>query len=504
MDLGLQYEELKYYSCVLDTVTRREETQETIVSDSMPDIGTVVTATATPLLRSCRTSDGSVTCEGEVSATVIYESEEVGRVFAIPVHVPFHCTAEAGEVTSECRMNVLPKLLGVEVKVMNPRKVLVQAELAVHFLAFAEKQTRYSVGVEGGDGAPIQTRMESASFQYVSQVTEKTFPFEENVSLPSGHRGMEQLLNCDVVPYCNETKIVGSKVVFKGGVKARLRFLSVEGELTAEEYDLPVSQVLDAGNSGEESIAMVSLSATDLQATMVDQDSVSFQMELYACGILLDRREDRVLSDAYSTLYPCQCTEEREEGFQLAGCNTLVQSFRQAMDLELPAAEVLDQSVALSEVICDRTGGEGARCRLKVSACLRERDGRLTRVDQNCYVDVPLPAVSASRAVAEVKLLESACISAAGGMEVRGSLLVSYAMIQRTSFRYLSGITLDESGLASAQQQPSAVLRMLREGESLWDLGKEYFAAVEDILAVNQISDESEAGGRFLLIPRSR
>ena len=34
MDLGLQYEELKCYSCVLDTVVRREGDQESIVSDS--------------------------------------------------------------------------------------------------------------------------------------------------------------------------------------------------------------------------------------------------------------------------------------------------------------------------------------------------------------------------------------------------------------------------------------------------------------------------------------
>ena len=57
MDLGLQYEQLKCYSCVLDTVVRREETQESIVSDSMPDIGTVVTVSATPLLHICRTGE---------------------------------------------------------------------------------------------------------------------------------------------------------------------------------------------------------------------------------------------------------------------------------------------------------------------------------------------------------------------------------------------------------------------------------------------------------------
>ena len=45
---------------------------------------------------------------------------------------------------------------------------------------------------------------------------------------------------------------------------------------------------------------------------------------------------------------------------------------------------------------------------------------------------------------------------------------------------------------------------MLRDGETLWDLGKEYYATVEDIMAVNQISDAASAAGRFLLIPRSR
>lgn len=503
MDLGLQYEELKYYSCVLDTVTRREETQETIVSDSMPDIGTVVTATATPLLRSCRAADGSVSCEGEVAASVIYESEEGGAVYSIPVRVPFHCSVESGEVAGDCRMNVLPQLLGVEVKVMNPRKVLVQTELSIHFFAFAEKSMQYSVGVESGDHQ-IQTRMESVSFQYVSQVTEKTFPFEESISLSGGHRGMQQLLSCDATPYCSETKIVGSKVVFKGGVKAKLRFLNGEGKLASEEYDLPVSQVLDAGDSGENAVAMVSLSAAALQADVLDQDDIAFGMELYACAALLDRRESSVLSDAYSTLYPCQCAARSEEGMHLADHNTTNHPFRQAMDLELPSAEVLDQSVTLSDVSVDRSGVEGARCRLKVCACLRERDGHLTRVDQNCYVDVPLPSVQADRIMVEIKLLEATCISAAGGMEVRGNLLVHYAMLQMTAFHYLSGIELDDTGSGAAQNQPSAVLRMLREGESLWDLGKEYFATVEDILAVNQISDETAAGGRFLLIPRNR
>lgn len=501
MDLGLQYEELKCYSCVLDTVVRREETQESIVSDSMPDIGTVVTASATLYLRTCRAGEGNITCEGDVVASVLYAAEEEGTTYSIPVHIPFRCTAEAGSITESCRVNVLPKLLGIDVKVMNPRKILVQAEVSARFLVFTTGQMRYTIGVEGGE-VPIQTKMEKVSFQYVSQVTEKTFPFEESVGLSNGHRKLERLLSCDITPYCNESKIVGSKVVFKGGVKARVRALGADNELICEDYDLPVSQVLDAGDSSEAALPMVYLAATDLQTELSGDDAIYFNMELYACGVLVDCRESCVLCDAYSTTCPCQCVEDSQEQFRIAEQNTLIHPFRQAMDLEVPTAEVLDQTVTLSEISAG-SAGSGYRCRLKISACLKERDGHLSRIDLSCYVELPVSQPQTERVMLEVKLLDGACISAAGGMELRGSLLIHYAVIATSAFHYVSALVLDEAE-EDCSPKPSAVLRMLREGETLWDLGKEYFATVEDILAVNQISDESAAGGRFLLIPRNR
>ena len=57
--MELQYEELNCYSCVLDTVIRREESRESIVPDSMPDIGTVLTVTASPMLHKTWIENGS-------------------------------------------------------------------------------------------------------------------------------------------------------------------------------------------------------------------------------------------------------------------------------------------------------------------------------------------------------------------------------------------------------------------------------------------------------------
>ena len=501
MELGLQFEELKCYSCVLDTVTRREETQEAIVPDALPDIGTVISATATPFLFSCRTLDGSVTGEGEIQASVLYQPEGGGDFCAIPVRLPFRCGAEAGEITARCRLNVTARLLGVDVKVMNPRKILVQAEVALHFLVFADRVMRYSTAVSG-EGAVIQTKTERRVIQYVSQVTEKTFPFEESIPLSGPLRNAVRILSCDCAPYCNETKLVGSKVVFKGGIKVSLRCADDGGGFLRETLDLPVSQVLDAGDSGEGASVSVSLTLTDAQITLSEQKTMECSLELYACAALIDQREVSMLCDAYSTRCPCACENHSEETLQLLDLGCITHPFRQAMEAQMPAAEVLTESVSVAEVLM--MPDSGARCRLKVSVCLRERDGRLTRLDQSCYVELPLPDQSGESSPPDVELLEAVCISAAGGMEVRGSLLIRYAAWKRSSFQCLKGIQLDEDAPVGERRCPSAVLRMLRPGETLWELGKEYFATVDDIMAVNQISDESAAAGRFLLIPRDR
>ncbi len=52
---------------------------------------------------------------------------------------------------------------------------------------------------------------------------------------------------------------MGTKIIFKGGLKLRIRAQNEEQGLFSELCDVPVSQVLDAGDSGESAVALVSL-----------------------------------------------------------------------------------------------------------------------------------------------------------------------------------------------------------------------------------------------------
>ena len=503
MGLDLIYKELKCYSCVLDTVMRREEAQEAIVSDSMPDIGTILSSSATAMIQQCRCETGTALCDLDTSVNVIYEAEGEERYCAVPLHIPIRCAVDAPNVAESCRVNACCDVRGVDVKMVNPRKVLVKVEVAVHICAYEETKTPYASGVDPSAGSSLQTKVEHIPLDYVSAVSEKVFSFEDRVTCGNGRRECSELLSCDLTSYCSEAKIVGSKVIFKGGIRARMRLICEDGSLAYEEQELPVSQILDAGNSDEGATAQVFLAVSSFQAMLTGTNEIELRCELYACCTVYDAKELVVLTDAYSTESPCQTEFATNRGLRLRDQAILSVPFRQMIDLEATSADLLDQSILLTGVSVD-SQQEKIKCSIKVCVVFKDVDGALLQSEKTCFIDLDLNSRQGSRTSTEVILLEAACVSTVGGMEIRGVCLVQSICVDELSFCSLSQITPLEQNPEAVGSRPSAVLRMKQEGETLWDLGKAYGATVDDIMAVNQISDENSACNRFLLIPRNR
>ncbi len=91
----------------------------------------------------------------------------------------------------------------------------------------------------------------------------------------------------------------------------------------------------------------------------------------------------------------------------------------------------------------------------------------------------------------------------AAGVEVRFTVDFRYCALSR---RQVTGLCALRTGEAQPEigDQPSLVLRMLDQGERLWDVAKTYGTTIADIISANELEDESAAAGRLLLIPRKR
>ncbi len=293
----------------------------------------------------------------------------------------------------------------------------------------------------------------------------------------------------------------GQQSGVQGGVKGQSAALSPEQELICEEA-ICRSPGADAGTSGESALAMVGPSATDLQAELAGEEELRFNMELYACAILVDSQEANVLCDA-STACPCQCGRSGRSASEF--WNKIL------WFTPLPSGYGFGTSLgrgAGSGSHPERSDDRGRRKWLSLPAqgfCLPEGAGRpplQKRSELLCGSS--MPQIQADRVMLEVKLLDGACISAAGGMELRGSLLVHYAMLSTSPPCIMSAPWCWMRLRRTPARNHPPCCGCCGRVKPLGFGKRKYYATVEDILAVNQISDESAAGGRFLLIPRNR
>ena len=125
----------------------------------------------------------------------------------------------------------------------------------------------------------------------------------------------------------------------------------------------------------------------------------------------------------------------------------------------------------------------GAERRGEVTAAADASMGTAARVEEVCAGDV------------------TASVNA-GGVELRFPAEFTLLTAEDTTCRCLTALSAEQ---AEPDDGASLVLRALREGESLWDLAKQYRTTAEEIIAANELPDGLlPEAGRMLLIPRAR
>ncbi len=95
MEVNLKREAIQYCTPVYSDTLSREETLETVVSDTLPDVARILDVDAAVYLRSKTLLQGSIRIEGSIRGTVLYIGEDSERLQRIEAELPVSFSAEA-------------------------------------------------------------------------------------------------------------------------------------------------------------------------------------------------------------------------------------------------------------------------------------------------------------------------------------------------------------------------------------------------------------------------
>lgn len=245
MELELQKTSLDTYETGGELTLTQEETAETIVPDYCPDIARIIETDGKVYLHSRELRDGKAELSGTVRVTVLYTPDGEGGVRTLEFAIPFSVESD-GRSLPGCQYlaaETEPEFL--EARMLNPRKIFTHCKLVTRLTGYQRRPFSFCTDVAAEERLRVEKKQETQHAILLTHIAEKDFTFTEEVNLSPGREVAAELLTNQISSTVTETKIVGSKLIFKGIFSISLLYRTASGECGSTTAELPFSQIME-------------------------------------------------------------------------------------------------------------------------------------------------------------------------------------------------------------------------------------------------------------------
>ena len=500
MEIKLNRDSISYYSKVLCIEFSQEETAENIVPDTLPDIATVVDADAMAVLRGKDISDGRLAVTGMVFGYILYRSEE-GELRRMPVQLPFSAHWDNSSISQNSRSTVKLTVSSFEGRIINSRKLLLRAEIAVSAEIFHLVTCEYTSGAECEQ---LELLRENIEFSHICAVGERTFTISEELQLPAGKPQIDSVMKYRVKLFCNEVKAVGSRLVVKGNASLSVIYKAVDGgELCCADFMIPFSQIYDTDCNDDITAADAALMLTGIYLDANDtaaEPTGSIKIEIGAVAQFCAWSESKIncLCDAYST---------QNEVSMVLGSSKLNESRIGAARDEIISLVINTQPSAKSitdvYTYLGKQRMENGACVWPLSAKVLYEGEEGSLISASGSAEIRTAIEAGAHAVAEIGEISGKIIS--GGLELRIPVKYSSVIEDEIGFATPEDLSFDEDCVKDISGQPSIFVIKTDGCTSLWSLAKQFNTTISTINEANPaVCNSVPEKGELLLIAKKR
>jgi len=497
-----EYDELKL---LFETEVTKEETLELVVPDVCADVASVLDVRGQLLVSSQKAKTNEIAVSASVDVKVICVAEG-GAIQCISGVIPFEQSIAAEGVTENTGILVRCCLRSVEGRTLNPRKLLLRAELVIYAAAYGQQRTSYSDALAEGSDRSVHLLQKEFDCCAVRSVRDKSFTVSDEYRLPEDKGRDLKLLSTVTAVNAVDVKGVGTKLIIKANADTSAIFLnSADGSLFDATFSTEFSQIVEADAAGEDVDDTAFLQLKDAEFTCIPgRDggfAVSAQLYLTAETIRREKRRQVYVADAYSNCKKLTVDTAQIKAPACPAMRELHFDLRERLPQKTPLSEIA--YVAVSSV-CAEANGNTVTVRSRLGGAGTDADGTPASVSMELYgkQDADMKA-GAKLTVLSVSAEKPQVIGAAGEAELALSVCVVCSATSTSDITAVTSLTFDDDAPA-LEQGPSLIVLCSARDADLWALAKKYGSTTDAIRAANGGDTGFDADRRPLLIPRER
>lgn len=492
---------------------------DVIISDSRPDVAKLILDRGNVLIEEIKVADDHVTVTGKLEFCILYQAERKAQGRVEPAEmagtIPFDETIFMEGVRGGDDVSVDWELEDMTVSVINSRKVSVQSLISLY--ATCKDIYDEELAVDLYSEEPVEFRKKTVDAVAMTVNKKDVFRIKEEVEIPGSFPNIYSMIWWEISPGVVEFKVLEDKISVQGDLKAFFLYRGEgeEEEIYHYETTLPFAGVLECRGVREGMIPEITYRAENRELEVRpdfdgEERVITFEecLELDIC--IYEEEQLDILSDVYGVVREVSVFSKEAELKKLLARSSgktkisdhfssednaaLHKILHTSAELQITDQNVLDEGIEITgmvnvKVFC-RTGDEESPYSVVKGSMpftyMLEANG----VDHKCICPVQ----------ACVDQLTAAIIDT-GEVDVKCVLFFRANVYQKRQERIIEQVQVSELDAEKLAALPGIAVYMVKEGESLWDIGKRYYVTIDALKQMNNLSgDEVKAGDKILVV----
>lgn len=486
------------------------------ISDARPDASLLIMDRGNVVIDEMKVTQDHVTVKGKLEVSMLYLVDgRRGDVASMDATLPFEETLYVEGIESGDAAQVTWEVEDLKTGLINSRKCSVQSLLRL--TVCCEEMKDEEIAVELISSEPVEFRKRTMEIAAAVIKKKDVFRIKEEVEIPGSFPNIFSMIYRDIKPADVEFKVLSDKITVQGEIRAFFLYRGEgeEEEICHYETAIPFAGSIDCMGANEGMIPEIRCQAEASEvAVRPDFDGeervIGFELSLNLDICVYEEANVELLSDVYGVVNEVSVVE-READFRKLHLRS---------NGKLKLAEHIPAKEGAQLVRILHTGGEVhifsqelSEAGTLINGCVEVKILYEDAGEEEKYgmlkQSLPFQYVLETEAVkggflypvqVDVQQL-TATILDGEGVDIKCVLYFRANVYREWKEKIIEQVNVKELDGEKMAALPGIAVYMVREGESLWDIGKRYYVPVSVLKQTNDLtSDEVKCGDRILIV----
>lgn len=494
--------------------------EEVTISEANQPVAGIVKESANAVVDSIKVRDDQLGLAGTLEYSILYLSEGSTMVQGLQGEILFDEMIRMPGLREENDAHVRLNVDNISIKVVNPRKLLIKAEITAYATAEEMASQVAASNVEGQEEVAVLKKKLGA----LSMVVDKTdtFRVKDDISIPNGKSSIYKIVWKDIRIKNVATRLMDKMMHIGGEVYVFIMYIPDDDSMPQQwhEATLPFGGTVEIPEVSEDMISYVDVGVQNVSLELNTNDlgesrDVSANILLTMDIKVYEEREMEILEDVYSPFMEMTpvCTKgayhkllvknssRSKNSFKLSvdqSKGNILQICNSGADLKVDSIEVIENGLLVKGKIKAYVIYVSSNDREPVCTACKEVDfahkidAEGISKDDEYYMNWKMEQVTANMISTEE-------------IEIKAVAIMDTIVFKNCMENMIIDVEEEPLDMERLAQLPTVKGHVVQDGETLWNIAKENYTTVDKIMEANMLkSDQVKKGDRLLIVKAVR